>query len=102
MVRHIERIHEVRDRVVCDMCGKWFSNKQTLGYHLARHKSQENKKECPHCGKMIADLKQHIKVVHLGSRRGGVVRIPGLDSKGRPQDSSTNMDISEGSLDVIS
>lgn len=82
--RHVERLHEIANRVVCDICGKWFSNHCTLNIHLVRHKSQINKKTCPHCGKQVADLTQHVNVVHLGTRRGGIIRIPGLDSQGRP------------------
>lgn len=75
--RHIERMHEIADRAVCDICGKWFSSECTLALHLNRHKSQENKKTCPHCGKQVADLTQHVNVVHLGTRRGGIIKIPG-------------------------
>lgn len=81
--RHIERMHEVDKRVVCDICGKSYSSQQTLNDHRRRHDSQA-KKECPHCGKLVTDLKQHINVVHLGTRRGGIIRIPGLDSQGNP------------------
>lgn len=75
--RHVERMHEIADRAVCDICGKWFSSACTLNIHLHRHKSQENKKTCPYCGKQVADLTQHVNVVHLGTRRGGIIKIPG-------------------------
>lgn len=80
LLRHVEQKHEKADRHVCDLCGQWFSNIDTLKMHRSRH----NAKPCQYCGKVVADMRQHIRVVHLGSRRGGIISIPGLDSQGRP------------------
>lgn len=80
LLRHVEQKHEKADRHVCDLCGQWFSNIDTLKMHQIRH----NTKPCQYCGKVVADMRQHIRVVHFGSRRGGIISIPGLDSQGRP------------------
>lgn len=90
---HIDEVHIKADRHFCDLCGQGFRVLATLKMHISGH----NKKPCPHCGKPVADMRQHIKVVHLGVRRGGIIRIPGLDSQGRPlEEGQAAINVSQG------
>lgn len=84
--RHINRMHEVKQRCVCDVCGKAFSCKSTLSEHLRMHsqaskaktdtpagkeQSQSNKKRnkdhipnCFVCGLKAVNLKDHMRRKH--------------------------------------
>lgn len=54
-----------RERVQCDVCGAWLSNRYTLKEHMVRHNSEPQK--CPQCDKISPNshaLVCHIREVH--------------------------------------
>lgn len=72
--RHVERIHDVRERHVCDQCGKGFSSYSSLWDHMnAQHKNRgwsANKKptrdvaNCPICHKKVVNMAGHMVKIH--------------------------------------
>ena len=60
---HMNSVHTGVKNFPCPECGKKFKS----NYDLNRHRDTVhlgNKPPCPYCGKHLANIRQHIRVVH--------------------------------------
>merc|ERR1719477_149306 len=66
--KHEEQIHDKKDREFkCMQCDKSFTNKNSLDYHINKHKSEPSKESCDICGSQFyakTHLKEHKALVH--------------------------------------
>ena len=66
--KHEEQIHDKKDREFkCTQCDKSFTNKNSLDYHINKHKSEPSKESCDICGSQFyakTHLKEHKALVH--------------------------------------
>lgn len=72
--RHVERIHDVVKRHVCEVCGKAFSNRNTLWQHVDNHRRKEESKtgkvqvkkpdKCTVCGEETKKIRVHMMERH--------------------------------------
>ena len=63
------RLHRTTKEFVCDECGKYFKNKETLRQHSKTH--EETTFSCEHCDKVFkckSGLAKHVAIVHNGKR----------------------------------
>ena len=71
-VKHEATVHENNGKYICDICGKTYSNKNALGYHLSNKHNDghgEKKPSCELCCKTFttdASLNRHIEIAHKG------------------------------------
>lgn len=62
MRRHTERMHEVKERYTCDMCGKGFSSYGTFYEHY--NMKHRNGDTCRTCKKRVLDIRGHMLKKH--------------------------------------
>ena len=61
---HVRVVHD-EEKHTCDLCGKEINGRFKLNKHKKIfHKALE---PCPHCGKMVKRMTQHIKTEHLNN-----------------------------------
>lgn len=65
--RHVERMHEIKERYTCDLCAKAFSSYGTFyeHYHM-RHANHPgyNGEMCRRCKKKVPDIRVHMRKKH--------------------------------------
>lgn len=69
---HVQRMHDVKERFICEQCGKAFSNNGNYYDHKAI--AHREKEECPICKARVKNLQVHLKR-HNEGRAGKGVRI---------------------------
>ena len=63
LAEHIKRVHEAKEfQYVCEICSKGFAFKGNLSSHMRRVHIE--KSACPECGKMVRSLKMHRMNAH--------------------------------------
>ena len=66
---HIRNLHEERQKLPCEKCGKIFGNSVLLKKHLGRCGNNDKPYQCDQCEKRFkqeGSLKEHVKIVHEG------------------------------------
>ena len=54
---------------ICDVCAKKFPGRLKMMIHKRRVHIHGGKKQCPHCGNMISQLRKHIKIMHTDDKK---------------------------------
>ena len=70
---HEKTVHENRGKYRCEICGKTYSNKNALNYHVSnKHSGEETMIFCELCPSKFttdASLQRHIETVHQESQK---------------------------------